>query len=37
MHNFIIPNRYKFQTRIGNWNEEWELEETKLKDYVKNK
>lgn len=30
MHNYIVPNKYKFQTRIGNWSEEWELEETKL-------
>ncbi len=29
MHNYIIPNKYKHSTRIGNWSEEWELEETK--------
>ena len=29
MHNYIIPNRYKFSTRVGNWSEEWELEEVK--------
>jgi hypothetical protein len=29
MHNYIVPNRYKFITRIGNWSEEWEQEEVK--------
>lgn len=29
MHNYDPANKYKFQTRIGNWFEEWELEETK--------
>ena len=29
MHNYIIPNRYKFGTRVGNWSEEWDLEESK--------
>jgi hypothetical protein len=29
MHNFIVPNRYKYQTRVGNWSEEWELEDVK--------
>ncbi len=23
------PMKYHFKTRIGNWSEEWELEETK--------
>jgi len=26
MHNYIIPHRYKAETRIGNWSEEWELD-----------
>ncbi len=26
------PMKYHFKTRIGNWSEEWELEETKLTD-----
>jgi hypothetical protein len=30
MHNYTVLNKYKFQTRIGNWSEEWELEETKF-------
>lgn len=29
MHNFVVPHRYKYQTRIGNWSEEWELEDVK--------
>lgn len=47
MHNYIVPNKYKFETRMGNWSEEWELEETKylyihiiayrMKDYLKTK
>lgn len=27
------PSKYSYKTRIGNWSEEWELDETKLKDY----
>jgi len=27
--------KYSYKTRVGNWSEEWELEETKLKDYKK--
>ena len=23
------PMKYSFKTRLGNWSEEWELEETK--------
>lgn len=37
MHNYNILNRYVNKTRIGNWSEEWELEETKMKDYLKAK
>mmetsp|Transcript_19379 Transcript_19379/g.16597 ORF Transcript_19379/g.16597 Transcript_19379/m.16597 type:complete len:128 (-) Transcript_19379:1105-1488(-) len=29
--------KYSHKTRIGNWSEEWELEETKLKDFLKSK
>lgn len=29
--------KYQHKTRIGNWSEELELEETKLKDFLKNK
>lgn len=35
MHNYTVPSKYKYATRIGNWNEEWELEETRMKDYLK--
>lgn len=34
MHNLDPPMKYKHKTRIGNWSEEWELEETKMKDYL---
>ncbi|CAD8178022.1 unnamed protein product [Paramecium octaurelia] len=37
MHNYNVDHKYKFQTRIGNWFEEWELDETKKKDYLKNR
>jgi len=30
MHNYIVPSKYHHKTRIGNWSEEWELEETKF-------
>jgi hypothetical protein len=29
MHNYQVPSKYKHVTRIGNWSEEWELEETR--------
>lgn len=29
--------KYHYKTRIGNWSEEWELEETKKKDYLARK
>lgn len=29
MHNYNPVNRYTMKTRIGNWSEEWDLEETK--------
>jgi hypothetical protein len=29
MHNYNVDHKYKFETRIGNWFEEWELDETK--------
>lgn len=29
-HNYDPLNRYTKKTRIGNWSEEWDLEETKL-------
>lgn len=29
MHNYNPPNKYSMRTRIGNWSEEWDLEETK--------
>jgi hypothetical protein len=31
MHNYNVLSKYKHQTRIGNWSEEWELEETRYK------
>jgi len=31
------PMKYNHKTRLGNWSEELELEETKLKDFLKNK
>jgi len=30
------PMKYHHKTRIGNWSEEWELEETKLIIFVIN-
>ena len=27
--NNSVPMKYSYKTRIGNWSEEWELEETK--------
>lgn len=30
MHNYTVPSKYKYNTRIGNWSEEWELEKTRL-------
>ena len=32
----IPPTKYSYKTRIGNWSEEWELDETKLKDFKHN-
>jgi hypothetical protein len=29
MHNYNPPNKYSHTTRMGNWSEEWELEEVK--------
>jgi len=29
--------RFAHKTRVGNWNEDWEQTETKLKDYLKKK
>lgn len=29
--------RYSHKTRAGNWNEDWEASETKLKNYLKRK
>jgi len=29
MHNYNPPNKYSLQTRMGNWSEEWDLEEVK--------
>ena len=43
MDNLNVPMKYKFETRIGNWNEESQLEEHKLifllrmRDYLKKK
>lgn len=37
MHNYTVPSKYKHQTRLGNWSEEWEYEETRMKDYLKAK
>jgi len=31
------PMKYHHKTRLGNWSEEQELEESKLKDFLKNK
>jgi hypothetical protein len=31
----VPPTKYSHKTRIGNWSEEQELEETKLKDFLK--
>jgi len=37
MHNYTVPSKFNHKTRIGNWSEEWELEETRMKDYLKAK
>jgi len=29
--------RFAHKTRVGNWNEDWEASETKLKNYLKKK
>lgn len=29
MHNYDPPHKYGLTTRMGNWSEEWDLEETK--------
>lgn len=29
MHNYTPPIKYSHKTRMGNWSEEWELEEVK--------
>ena len=29
MHNYNPPSKYSLRTRMGNWSEEWDLEETK--------
>jgi len=34
MDNMNPPMKYSFKTRLGNWSEEWELEETKLKTFL---
>jgi len=33
MHNYNPINKYGIKTRIGNWSEEWDLEETKYTFY----
>ena len=29
MHNYNPPSKYGLRTRMGNWSEEWDLEEAK--------
>ncbi len=29
MHNYNPPHKYSLKTRIGNWSEEWDLQENK--------
>ncbi len=29
MHNYNPPHKYALNTRMGNWSEEWDLEEAK--------
>jgi hypothetical protein len=29
--------KFNYKTRVGNWQEDWEQHETKLKDYMKKK
>ena len=29
MHNYNVDRKYLFNTRIGNWSEEWDLDEFK--------
>lgn len=31
MHNYNPINKYSMRTRMGNWSEEWDLEETKYR------
>ena len=31
MHNYNPPHKYSLRTRMGNWSEEWDLEETKYR------
>jgi len=37
MDPLSVPMKYKYNTRIGNWNEEQQLEEHKMRDYLKKK
>lgn len=37
MHNYIIPNRYLGDAKMGNWYEEKCLQEHHFKDYLKTK
>ncbi|EAR89421.1 EF hand protein, putative (macronuclear) [Tetrahymena thermophila SB210] len=37
MHNYNVDRKYQYNCRIGNWSEEWELDEYKMKEYLKNK
>lgn len=32
-----VPMKYSYKTRLGNWSEEWVMEQENLKDYLKNK
>lgn len=34
MHNYSVANRYKTQTKVGNWYEEKELDDHEFKQYL---
>ena len=36
MDPLSVPMKYKYNTRIGNWNEEQQLEEHKFNEFIKN-
>ncbi|EGR27077.1 hypothetical protein IMG5_201940 [Ichthyophthirius multifiliis] len=37
MHNYNVDSKYQYTCRIGNWSEEQELDEYKMKEYLRKK